>query len=136
VEEEVSAKCEDYEKFLSELYTIRDLLKEKGQKASLADTLKLIKMTKPEGVKVESSPKLTAALEGAKKATAEFGITSSQARLAWEEYEEIASSGLDNAIGINLEDVCSLESGQEACQAMEALERIMPVLQALSSDLK
>lgn len=133
--DEVSPKCEDYGRFLDELFTLRDSLgeKESNKKASLAETLKMVKLGKPESATVTSSDELTAALEAAKAATSEHGITSVEARLAWETYEEIASSGLDNAVGINLSDECSVEAGLDACKAMEELQRVMPILLALSS---
>ena len=134
VSEEVSIACMDYSRFLDELYVIRDLIGEKGQnkKSSLAETLKMIKLEAPKSATAPKSEQLTAALEEAKAATEQYGITSSQARLAWETYEEIASAGFDNAIGVNLMEECNIESGQEACKAMEELERIMPVLLAIS----
>jgi hypothetical protein len=133
---EVTPKCEEYGRFLDELFTIRDSLGEKqsNKKASLAETLKMVKLGKPESAPVVSSTELTVALEAAKAATAEHGVTSVEARLAWETYEEIASSGLGNAVGINLAEECSVEAGQDACKAMEELERVMPVLLALSSN--
>ena len=136
VVDEVSPKCEDYGRFLDELFTIRDSIgeKETNKKASLAETLKMIKLGKPESASVVSSNELTAALEAAKAATSEHGITSVEARLAWETYEEIASSGLGNAVGINLMEECSVEAGLDACKAMEELERVMPILLALSSN--
>lgn len=135
VVDEVSPKCEEYGRFLDELFTLRDSLSEKesNKKSSLAETLKLVKLGKPEAAPVASSAELTSALEAAKAATSEFGIASIEARLAWETYEEIASTGLGNAVGINLAEECSVEAGLEACKAMEELERVMPVLLALSS---
>ena len=129
-----SVECQDYGRFLEELYTLRDAIGSPidEKKKSLVDVLKNIKLSKPEASKTSSSPELTEALESAKKATAEFGITSSQARLAWETYEEIASSGLDNAMGVSLTEECSVEAGQEACKAIEELERVMAVLLAVS----
>jgi hypothetical protein len=101
-------------------------------KASLIDTLKNVKISEPSSAGAKSSPELTKALEEAKAATEKHGISSTEARLAWETYEEIASSGTENAYGINLVEECSVESGQEACRAMEELERVMPILLALS----
>ena len=137
VAEEPTAECLDYGRFLDELYILRDLLGDKEQqehKMSLADVLKNIKLSKPEAKAGEhtNSPELDAALAEARAATETHGITSPEARLAWETYEEIASTGTGNAVGINLMDECSIESGQEACQAMEELERVMPVLLAIS----
>lgn len=125
----------DYGRFLDELYVIRELMGEKKEgmkKASLAQTLKAIKLQKPEGAAAKHSKELTDALEAAKIATSDYGVTSSQAQLAWETYEEIASSGFDNAVGVNLEDECHIESGQESCRAIEELDRVMAVLLAMS----
>lgn len=135
VVDEVTPKCEEYGRFLEELFTIRDSLgeREPNKKASLAETLKMVKLGKPQSKPVTSSAELSSALEAAKTATTEFGIASVEARLAWETYEEIASSGLGNAVGINLAEECSVEAGQDACKAMEELERVMPILLALSS---
>jgi hypothetical protein len=135
--EEVSPKCEEYGRFLEELFTLRDSIRGNqatgNKKASLAETLKMVKLGKPESAPVVSSAELTTALEAAKEATADHGVASVEARLAWETYEEIASSGFGNAVGINLAEECSVEAGQDACKAMEELERVMPVLLAISS---
>lgn len=135
VSDEVSIACMDYSRFLDELYVIRDLIGDQktNKKSSLAETLKSIQLSPAPSAKATSSAQLTAALQDAKDATEQHGISSSQARLAWETYEEIAASGNDNAIGINLLEECSVESGQEACKAMEEMERILPILLAISS---
>jgi hypothetical protein len=135
VVDEVTPKCEEYGRFLDELFTIRDLIgeSEPDKKSTLAETLKMVKLGQPESKPVTSSTELTSALEAAKAATSEFGISSIEARLAWETYEEIAASGLGNAVGINLAEECSVDAGLDACKAMEELQRVMPVLLALSS---
>jgi hypothetical protein len=134
--EEVSAKCEDYGRFLDELVTLRDAMgsSDTSTKQSLAATLKMVQLTPPKaGAPVTSSPELTAALTAAKEATAAHGIASVEARLAWETYEEIASTGYSNAVGVNLAEECSVEAnGLDACKAMEELQRVMPILMALS----
>lgn len=134
--ENTSAECLDYGRFLDELFNVRDMITPRGEnkKAHLIDVLKAIKVTSGEGKPVKSSPELTKALEEAKKATADFGVSSVEARLAWETYEEIASTGLDNSLGISLSEECSIEAGEEACKAIEELERVLPVL--ISLDLK
>lgn len=138
---DISPECVDYGKFLDELFVLRDLLAadaSKGgstKKMSLADVLKNVKLSAPtEGAPGEhnNSPELATALADAKKATAKYGITSPEAKLAWETYEDIASTGTSNAVGVNLMEECSIESGQDACKAMEELERVMPVLLAIS----
>ena len=134
--EEPSAECLDYARFLDQLTILRDSMsntESKKTKSSLIDALKNIKLSKPtNGAPASNSPELTKALLEAKEATEQYGITSSEARLAWETYEEIASTGLENAYGINLAEECGIESGQEACKAMEELERVMPILLAMS----
>jgi hypothetical protein len=66
---EISPKCEEYGRFLDELFTIRDSLgeKESNKKASLAETLKMVKLGKPESSPVVSSSELTTALEAGKR---------------------------------------------------------------------
>ena len=125
-----------FEKFVQELAKIQKGMNQMDdkRKATLVDALKQIKITSSEGEKAKDSPELVAALKEAKEATAKHGITSKEARLAWETYEEIASSGLDNAIGVNLTEECQVDSGAEACQAMEALEQILPILQVAIGD--
>lgn len=135
VEEEPSAECLDYGRFLDQLTILRDVVGEQqgsAKKASMIDTLKNVKLSEPKVQEAKNSPELTAALLAAKEATEKNGITSPEARLAWETYEEIASSGTENAYGVNLTEECSVESGQEACQAMEELERVMPILLAMN----
>ena len=136
--DEMSPECLDYGKFLDELFVLRDVLAADGnnkKKMSLSQVLQNIKLSAPtDGVAGEqsNSPELATALEAAKAATEEHGITSPEAKLAWETYEDIASTGISNAVGINLMEECSIESGQDACKAMEELERVMPVLLAIS----
>ena len=102
------------------------------QRVSLVEALQAIRIQAPQGTKVKSSPELTTALEAAKQATSEFGVTSPEARLAWETYEEIASAGYDNAVNVvSLLEECSVEAGAEACKAIEELERVMPILLSL-----
>jgi len=68
---------------------------------------------------------LLAALENAKKITAELGITSSEAKLAWEDVEEIASSSTAEATKKALDlDECEVEK-IEACVALEELDRVL-----------
>lgn len=129
-------ECMDYAIFLDELYNLRDALSDKvaanRQKAGLVDALKAIKLQDQTGVPAKSSAELTAALEAAKAETSQHGIQSAEARLAWEAYEEIASSGLDNAIGVALDDECQYEQGSETCKAIEELNRVLPILQSLN----
>mmetsp|Transcript_45132 Transcript_45132/g.130315 ORF Transcript_45132/g.130315 Transcript_45132/m.130315 type:complete len:216 (-) Transcript_45132:124-771(-) len=126
-------ECKDYGQFLDELKNIQDMMAQKDEekkKLKFVDVLKNVKLTSAKPSKARHSPELEAALEAAKKATAEFGATSKEARLAWEDYEEIASSGrLDNAMG-----VCSDSAGEDAAKAIAELDRVMGVLMAAKKD--
>merc|ERR1712238_313768 len=57
----------------------------------------------------------------------QHGNASSESKLAWEEVEELASSGLSNAIGSSLTagEECDLEQAAEACMALEELDRFL-----------
>jgi hypothetical protein len=130
--ENTTPECLDYGRFLDELVTVRDAMAESKQKVSLVDALQAIRINAADGVKVKSSPELTQALTAAKQATSEFGVTSVEARLAWETYEEIASAGYENTVGVvSLLEECSVEAGAEACKAIEELQRVMPILMSL-----
>lgn len=93
---------------------------------NLASEIAAIKMANPEPEKVAGadSPQLREAMDVAKKATDEFGATSTEARLAWEDVEEIASASNANAMGVNLIDECLVEQ-VEACEGLEELTRVL-----------
>jgi hypothetical protein len=63
----------------------------------------------------------------ARAVTQQCGTQSPEARLAWEEVEEIASSGLENAVGGTLfeEESCNIVQAAEACMALEELDRFL-----------
>lgn len=130
--------CKDYGRFLDELKVLRDTIgiPKENKKKSLIEVIKNIKLSPPESSKATSTPELTASLENAKAVTAEFGITSPEAKLAWESYEEIASSGLGNAMTVSLAEECSVEAGLDACKGMEELDRVLAVLLAVSDSNK
>jgi hypothetical protein len=91
---------------------------------NLASEITAIKLANPERIAGSDSPLLRQALDEAKKATEEFGVESSEAKLAWESVEEIASASNDNAMGVNLVDECLVEQ-IEACQGLEELSRVL-----------
>lgn len=69
---------------------------------------------------------LSKAIEEAKEMTANNGITSIEARLAWETVEEIASAGLDNAMGVGLlDEECLVEQASDACRALEKFNKAL-----------
>ena len=138
VQEVITPECMEYGTWIDKMMVIRDLIgnMDRSSKNKAATVLKNIKLSSPQSAVSENAnkPELDRALAEARLATETHGISSPEAKLAWETYEDIASSGTANAMGTNLLDECSLEVGQEACQAMEELERVMPVLLAISSD--
>ena len=53
-----------------------------------------------------------------------YGPSSTEAKLAWETVEEVASSDLSNALGGRLGDDCELEQS-EACVALDELNQAL-----------
>ena len=70
----------------------------------------------------KDSPELRAAITEAKAASDEFGATSTEAVLAWETVEEIASAGVEPALGGMLDDECLIDT-IEACEALQELNK-------------
>lgn len=129
-DEEMSAKCEEYATKMEELKSIvGDFSMSKfEQMKALTSELSNIKIT------VESAPKkdtpevraaVQEALDAAKQATEEFGADSPEANVAWAEVEEVASTGLGNAMGARLDEECLVETAMDACAALEELNRAM-----------
>lgn len=117
--------CKEYNRKLVELARlIEDTKPNFGAVKSLASELSAIKMAQPTIKGGEDSPMLREALAAARKATEEFGPTSKEAALAWEDVEELAAAGSDNAIGANLIDECLVEQ-IEACEGLEELQRVL-----------
>ena len=79
----------------------------------------------PASSRAPNSAALDAALEEAKAVTADKGIKSPEAAVAWETVEEIAAAGNANALGETLTDFeCVVEAAKEACVALEELGKI------------
>jgi hypothetical protein len=91
---------------------------------NLASEIAAIKLANPDRIAGADSPLLREALAIAKAATEEFGVESSQAKLAWENVEEIASASSAPAFGTNLIDECLVEQ-IEACEGLEELTRVL-----------
>ena len=116
----------DYDEKVKALST---LLKEQQDKISsiksLAEELRGIKLSKPSsGASSVDNPQMRDALKEAKEATEKFGMDSSEAKLAWETVEEIASSDVSEAIKGSLEDECLLDT-IDACEAIEAMQAVL-----------
>lgn len=93
----------------------------------VAAELQAIKLSPPAKKPSPTIPGLWDAKLKARAMSQQFGNDSPEAKLAWEEVEEIASSGLENAVGANLlqQDSCDLVQAAEACMALEELDRFL-----------
>jgi len=91
----------------------------------VAAELSAIKLTPPERKPAPTIPGLWDSKLKARAMSQNFGLDSAEAKLAWEEVEEIASSGLENSMGGMLTDneECDLVQAAEACMALEELDR-------------
>jgi len=129
-DEELSAKCMEYDQKMETLRSIigNFEMSKFDQMKALTNELSAIKMT------VESAPKpdspelrqaVAKAMAEAKKITEAKGADSPEAKLAWAEVEEVASSGLQNAVGPRLDEECLVDTAQQACEALEELNRAM-----------
>jgi len=118
----------EYGEKLESLYSI---LQENQPKMdsmkTLANDLQNIKLAVTASKPGAKSPELDAALEAAKAAEKEFGKGSAEANVAWAELEEVASTGLSNAMGAGLSpEECSIaDNAQAACEALEALSNAL-----------
>ena len=131
VEEDISKACLEYGSKLDELSA---LLAETAPKVknlkSVANELSNIKLKVASSQPGTDSPQLRQALAIAKQITAVKGVTSPEAKLAWEDVEEIASAGSENSMGVRLDQECLVESAMEACQALEELNRVLNLQQS------
>lgn len=95
----------------------------------MADEIKAIKLSAPEAKAGAPSAQLQEAMDTAREITEKLGVKSSEAQVAWEVVEEIASSGRSaNAMGGMLSDEeCLIDVAIEACEALEELNRAIDV---------
>ena len=83
--------------------------------------------TAPERKPAPKIPGLWDAKLKARAFSDNYGYDSVEAKLAWEDVEELASSGLSNSMGSSLDvyedESCDLIQAAEACMALEELDR-------------
>jgi len=126
VEEWIDNDCAEYSAKLDELNRL--LEETKHSVPPSAEQIQPIKLASvPQQKAGEQSKELTEALANAKSLTGTYGIHSSEARLAWETVEEIASASERNdALGGKLSaDECLVEAAMEACDALNELNRVI-----------
>lgn len=134
----ISAECVEYGEKLDELQTLLnegvpgDLLSMQKEiaemKKNIAVDLRAVKLGVAKTKPAARSPEVTAALEAAQRATALYGKNSPESRVAWTELEEIASSGLENAMAPVLDaENCFVDETTpvEACEALEEVTRML-----------
>jgi Ca2+-binding EF-hand superfamily protein len=122
--EVIPQECLDYSEALEEL---QELLPSTKPVEPNTNSVEPVKLPAPGGVAASQSKELQAALEDAHTVTAEKGLASPEAKVAWLTVEEIAASGNSNALGGALtEDNCFVEEAvQEACVALEELNKLI-----------
>ncbi|CAJ1934399.1 unnamed protein product [Cylindrotheca closterium] len=94
---------------------------------SMAADIQAIKLSAPKKTPAQENVQLQEAMDNAKRLTDAFGVHSSEAKVAWETVEEIASSGrIENALGGMLTpEECLVDAASEACEALEELNRML-----------
>jgi hypothetical protein len=129
VDDDTGQACQEYQAKMRELQQLLKEIPHVEKIKSPAEDIQAIKMAAPEvlssAAPAPDSPQLRAAMEEAKELSARLGPDSPEARLAWTEVEDIASAGLDNALGDRLDDQCLVESAMSACVALEELSRVV-----------
>lgn len=124
--EQIAVAAKKYKERLDQLNLRKDgALDEKiREMRAVAEEMRSIRLEEVEPEPAKDSPALRAAVAEAKATSDKFGATSKEARVAWDNVEEIASSGLDNALGGMLEEECWVDVSY-ACEALEEVDRFI-----------
>lgn len=124
--ESVTDACLEYGEKVAELEKLLQLQKPTlDALQTMAAEVQQVKLAIPEPKPASRSPELSAAFLAAKQISEEKGVTSSEAAVAWETVEEIASAGSGNALGGKMDDECLIDAAKEACAAIEELNRVL-----------
>jgi cysteinyl-tRNA synthetase len=129
--DDIDGACQDYEAKMQELKTLLGSYKSQfAQLQTLSQDLSSLKMGVNTAVaKQLDTPEQTAALKqalaDAKTATAEHGVTSSEAKLAWEAVEELAAANMGAAMQPSLDKECLVEQANDACKALDELAKAL-----------
>ena len=134
-EDMISKACLEYNDKLEELQAIIAQSSQAVSKVkNIAQELKDIKMTVAQASTTVESPEMKAAIKAAYDSALQteqkFGKNSPEARVAWTDLEEVASSGLSNAMGpiLNAENCDIEETSITACEALEEVNRVLSKL--------
>lgn len=134
--EQVADAAKQYKSQLDRLNLRQDgTLNEKlAEMRAIAEEMASIRIEETEAVPAQDSPALRVAVQAAKEAAATHGATSGEARVAWETVEEIASAGLDNALGGMMEEECWVDMSQ-TCVALEEVDRFINLVNSQDKGL-
>jgi hypothetical protein len=120
-----SAKLNELESLLGSQKPILNTMKK------IAEEIRAVKLTIPEPSVGTPNAKLLDALAEAKSISEAKGITSADARVAWDVVEEIAAAGNSESMGdVLTADECLIEAAQAACEALEELNRVLEMAKA------
>lgn len=79
----------------------------------------------PNTVSLAQESAIAESLRAAQAAEQEYGHNSPEAKVAWTALEEVASSGVANALGGRLDEECLVDTARDACIALEELNRVL-----------
>ena len=127
--DDVDEACKEYDTKMAQLSTLLGQYQEQvSELKTLTTDLSNLKLGVNAAVSVDTpalQEKLATALNTAKKMTQEYGIDSTEAKLAWETLEELASSSMEQVMQPSLDQECLVEQAQEACIALEELSKAL-----------
>lgn len=123
-----NVKSAELRGYLEEFSASEEMKQKLAKMKALAEEIQAIQMTSPSVGKDKSASSSIAvqnALKKAKEMRAKFGDDSSEAKLAWETLEEIASqeshkNDFDEAV--NYDEECYVDSAMDVCKAIEELK--------------
>lgn len=124
---------EEFKEFDEKMSALGSLLEENKAKLyaikSLAQEVQSIKISPPTTTASSNEeqnilPMIKELVAQAKVATDKFGADSNEAKLAWENVEEVSASNNSVATMPTLDEQCLTEA-LEACEALEELERVI-----------
>jgi hypothetical protein len=130
----LSTACMEHDEPMRQLQVLMDAFDNEDLSRPvdvMIDEIKPLKLPEP-NVNAGTSllnPRADAAWKAAKQATSEYVIRYRQARLAWEEYEEVSSvaerdAALEYKHG-KMDDVCQVGASCAICQAMTEVNRLI-----------
>lgn len=122
-----SIACMEYSKKLDELEAAIKMQKPMlDNMTKMASEIRAVKVGIPVITKSVSSPELKAALAAAQAVSTAKGATSPEAKIAWENVEEIAAaSSRSGDMPALLTEECLVDAAREACEAIDELNRVL-----------